>query len=249
MNKKKNIYIISLFLIFSCSTEKNNVEENNKPQKLESYYENGSIKDITEIRDGKNEGQRSTYYENGNIKLIEHFRSDSVYGFISEFDTNGVLETKRRFIKLKELENGNEYKRADVIVYNQDGTIKESSLYSNITSRIDTIYDTEQKYPIWINDYYKLTEVQYTHKNKDFYLYDNNLIFKTKKLSSNKINVDLKEFGKGVVYIKGIFKLVKAFPVKEYIKLTNETPPENVNLDGEVEIYFSLPFEKILFIK
>lgn len=59
-----------------------------------TYYENGSVKDIDNFKNGKAEGSAKRYYENGALKSEMSFKNGKAEGIRKTYYENGTLKTE-----------------------------------------------------------------------------------------------------------------------------------------------------------
>ena len=86
--KHKNIILLFLFTIVSCSNESIKTE----------YYESGLIRSEVTIKNGMKNGKAVYYYENGGIKQEGFFINDKLSGVLISYYENGNVNIKLNFI-------------------------------------------------------------------------------------------------------------------------------------------------------
>lgn len=117
---KLNVSTIGLFLLIvlitfsSCSTKTKVVNKDNNGKIVEeyytskkhpdqkigiytSYYESGKIKELSNFKDGKQDGKRTLYYESGKIMMEEHYRDGKYEGESTSYFEDGGIEVQGLF--------------------------------------------------------------------------------------------------------------------------------------------------------
>lgn len=116
--------------------------------KRKSYYENGKIKSISEMKDGLMHGKHEFYYPSGNLQSRGNYFMGKANGLLEHFYESGKLESKAYWLNGKEngealvyFENGAlqfcaNYKDGKIWgiskVFYQDGKIRERKLYDSL---------------------------------------------------------------------------------------------------------------------
>lgn len=98
MKRAYLIFILIVFLFFSCIGEKKEVKirySNGEPQEVEYFHYEGNEKIVSkrvyyypsgikeseiELKDGKKHGKVKYYYNNGEKKLVEHYKNGKLNG-------------------------------------------------------------------------------------------------------------------------------------------------------------------------
>lgn len=68
----RSAFLATLFLFLLCACN----AQDNKREVLNTYFPNGKLKSITEVRDGRKNGREELYWGNGNIFMIQYFKDD-----------------------------------------------------------------------------------------------------------------------------------------------------------------------------
>jgi hypothetical protein len=110
-----------------------------------TYYSDGKVESVTEIKNEIFEGKRQTFYPSGEIKSVENFRAGKLNGLVEHFYEGGQLKSKANWIDGAEFgrgvayyESGNKLFEAEYDsgkikgyskVYFESGQLKEKKLY------------------------------------------------------------------------------------------------------------------------
>jgi hypothetical protein len=110
------------------------------PQGLFVNFKKGIVKDISTIKDGKNNGCGLVFHSNGLLNNFGQYVNGEKSGWFYVFDKRGNLSGKREYVSL----NGKEYLN-QWIDYKPDGSIeKPSSNFIKVMPVKDTIQQDEE---------------------------------------------------------------------------------------------------------
>lgn len=120
----------------------------NELEKRKSYYEDGTIKSIAEMKDGLMHGKHEFYYPSGKIQSKGNYRNGRANGLTEHFYENGKLKSKAYWLDgLQEgkgvayFENGNlkfsgNFKRGKFVgvseIFFEDGKLQERKIYDSL---------------------------------------------------------------------------------------------------------------------
>jgi len=162
--KKYIILIASVFMFASCSNQPNkkgeyvvkpgkNTKElhikysddgnisyiqeynNGKPEGMQLNYGKENIKNLSFIKDQKNNGCGMVFHLNGTLNNFGTYVDGAKTGWFYVFDNSEMLTGKREYIKV----DGNEFLN-QWIQYNADGSVNRAeSNYIKVTPKSDTV--------------------------------------------------------------------------------------------------------------
>ncbi len=182
MKKKiiSNIIFIFLICILSCTSENHgesidkNITKTNENldtlnYKHKEYYENGNLKYIVDIKDGKEHGWAKWYYSDKTLKGEVYYHNGVKIGIGRFFYPNNSIETYICYYALDTEFEGEVFYRAD---YSEQGeVIKEQGVvFPKIIMSSNEIKVNE---PLWIEVYI----ARPPHLNCDFYVDDKIVTF------------------------------------------------------------------------
>lgn len=169
--KHKNIILLFLFTIVSCSNESIKTE----------YYESGLIRSEVTIKNGKKNGKAIYYYENGTIEQERYYKNDKLSGpFISYYE-NGNVNIKLDFIDSLRIGWGKKYLFTGELVHMSENIIVDPNkcMQEPLNNEIT---------PHSIN--YVNQQIHYTNgeinKSESYYFTINNIIGNTEHSPYNK---------------------------------------------------------------
>jgi antitoxin component YwqK of YwqJK toxin-antitoxin module len=258
---KTQIWLLVLVLLSETFLSCNQIE------KRKSYYENGTVKSIAEMKDGLKHGKHESYYPSGKLKSRGNYISGKENGLIEHFYENGKLESKGYWLDgLEEgkgvayFENGNlkfsgDYKMGKFVgasqIFYETGKLQERKLYDNlgnVTHVTGFKPDGEPEYSY---------AVPIVSTRKDTVLQGNDVLLKIKfpyKMKGKILIKALEVDSAGVVYVepnifecdscdstiyKGNFASPGRYKVRFLFKHLNIDPVDTLNVNG-VERYYQI---------
>ena len=163
------LFIVSLLFVTACNNNPNEkgeyvIKPNEQSQELHIKYQDngkidyiqecsngipqgiflnlkkGSLKDISFIKDGKNNGCGVVFHHNGSLNNFGQYVNGQKKGWFYVFDKNGNLSGKREYLTV----NGAEYLN-QWVDYKPDGSVEKlTSNYIRVVPIKDTINQNEE---------------------------------------------------------------------------------------------------------
>ena len=169
--KKSTVLIICFlqFFIINVSCQ--------KPEKIKTYYENGNLKEIGKISNGKQTGLWKFYHQNGQLKKTGNFLNGKETGEWKKYYDNGQLERIGEFIDGKhtgewknyynsgQLERIGEFSGNNITgewkYYFENGKLEKTGSFSNRqrTGKWKSFHKNGQLYTIRVYDSGKLMNI------------------------------------------------------------------------------------------
>lgn len=117
---RRIIAFMSVVLILSsCNQSEKNLKK--------EFYDNGKLKSLATLINGKENGQKISYYENGVISRIENYTEGKLNGSSSFFYENRDIQA---------------------ILYHRNDTLINNATVFDDSSKISTLYDYVPKYKV-----------------------------------------------------------------------------------------------------
>lgn len=114
-------YILREYAENGKVTQETTIIDNAGQGPSKAYYTNGVLKDEVNLRNGVPDGLRRYYYPSGKIWIEQEYRNGNLWNVIANYTIDGRKKDPGT------LKNGN----GTVIMYNDDGTVKETLTYRN----------------------------------------------------------------------------------------------------------------------
>ena len=86
---KRTLLFVLAVIVSGCA--------DSTPRNLETYYENGQLRDKGTMRDGELDGPFESYHESGQLRESSHFKDGELDGPFESYYENGQLWVKGTF--------------------------------------------------------------------------------------------------------------------------------------------------------
>lgn len=98
-NKIEKFFLIIALILCSCSNS--SLKDDKENGIINSYYEDGTLKESIMYKNGLKDGFSITYYSTGAIKSVMNWRSNIRHGGFSKYDENGFIKETGNYYKDK----------------------------------------------------------------------------------------------------------------------------------------------------
>lgn len=199
------------------------------------YYDNGTIKEKTNFKNGKLEGIAEGWFVNGNKWYAASYKNGQVNGLLTKYYYNGYLLSTSNYIEDKQNGNHKEYSSTGTLKYDinfsndeQDGIL--TYYYANGQKEDELNYKKGKAYGTY-KSYYEdgkpKVQGEYVEDKKQGLwttLYNNGIVKEKTTYKDNEITGEYTEhYEDGKVQIRG-----------NYTKKRLDGKQENYNEDGKV---------------